>query len=118
MGAELLDGKKRCMGDQVIRNHKSLNKQAERGGNTPQKGYKMNKERRKNLQSIIDSLEELKADLETLIEEEEEEYRDNIPENMQSGERYERAEEACNAMQYAVDAFDEVISNIESAIDA
>ena len=77
----------------------------------------MNKERRKNLQSIIEGLEALKADLETLVEEEEE-YRDNIPENMQSGERYERAEEACDAMQCAVDAFDEVISNIESAIDA
>ena len=77
----------------------------------------MNKERRKNLQSIIERLEELKSDLEEL-QIEEEEYRDNIPENMQSGERYEKAEEACNAMQCAVDAFDEAISNIESAIEA
>lgn len=47
----------------------------------------MNKIRRKNLQSIIDQLEELKGSLEDL-QAEEEEYRDNIPENMQESERY------------------------------
>lgn len=41
----------------------------------------MNKVRRKNLQAIIDRLEELKGSLEDL-QAEEEEYRDNIPENM------------------------------------
>lgn len=38
----------------------------------------MNKIRRKNLQSIIDQLEELKGSLEDL-QAEEEEYRDNTP---------------------------------------
>lgn len=47
----------------------------------------MNKIRRKNLQSIIDQLEELKGSLEDL-QAEEEEYRDNIPENMRESERY------------------------------
>ena len=55
----------------------------------------MNKIRRKNLQSIIDQLEELKSSLEDL-QAEEEEYRDNIPENMQESERYEKADEACD----------------------
>ena len=41
----------------------------------------MNKLRRKNLQEIIDQLEELKGCLEDLAEEEEE-YRDNMPENL------------------------------------
>ena len=49
----------------------------------------MNKIRRKNLQSIIDQLEELKGSLEDL-QAEEEAYRDNIPENMQESERYEK----------------------------
>ena len=53
----------------------------------------MNKIRRKNLQAIIDRLEELKGSLEDL-QAEEEEYRDNIPENMQESERYEKADEA------------------------
>lgn len=40
----------------------------------------MNRIRRKNLQSIIDKLEDLKSSLEEL-QEEEEDYRDNMPEN-------------------------------------
>ena len=48
----------------------------------------MNKIRRKSLQAIIDQLEELKGSLEDL-QAEEEEYRDNIPENMHERERYE-----------------------------
>ena len=45
----------------------------------------------------------------------EEEYRDNIPENLQSSERYEQAEAACDAMQEALDQIEEAISNIENA---
>ena len=56
----------------------------------------MNKARRKNLQAIIDQLEALKGSLEDLRAEEEE-YRDNIPENMQESERYEKADEACDS---------------------
>lgn len=58
----------------------------------------MNRERRKALQAIIDQLETLQTQLEE-IQTEEEEYRDNIPENFQSGERYEhiskRSAKAC-----------------------
>lgn len=75
----------------------------------------MNKIRRKELQTIIDQLEELKGSLEELMAEEEE-YRDNMPENLQGSERYETAEVACDALQEAVDVFNEITSNIESAI--
>lgn len=71
----------------------------------------MNKERRKNIQGIADQLEELKANLE-LIQEEEEEYRDNIPENLQGSERYEKAEEACDALSEAVDNLDDIIASL------
>jgi molecular chaperone GrpE (heat shock protein) len=74
----------------------------------------MNKIRRKSLRDIIDQLEELKDALDTL-KEEEEEYRDNIPENMQGSERYEIAEAACDNLDSAVDSLDEVISYIEEA---
>jgi hypothetical protein len=79
-------------------------------------GLTMNKIRRKNLQSIIDQLEELKGSLEDL-QAEEEEYRDNIPENMQESERYEKADEACGNLSEAVDNLEEVISSIEAAIE-
>ena len=76
----------------------------------------MNKVRRKNLQAIIDRLEELKGSLEDL-QAEEEAYRDNIPENMQESERYEKADEACDNLSSAVDSLEEAISSIEAAIE-
>ena len=75
----------------------------------------MNKVRRKNLQAIIDQLEELKGSLEDL--QAEEEYRDNIPENMQESERYEKADEACDNLSSDVDSLEEAISSIEAAIE-
>lgn len=76
----------------------------------------MNKIRRKNPQSIIDQLEELKSSLEEL-QSEEEEYRDNMPENLQSSERYELADAACDNLYDAVSSLEESISSIESAIE-
>lgn len=66
----------------------------------------MNKIRRKNLQAIIDQLEELKGSLEDL-QAEEEEYRDNMPENLQGSERYERADTACDGLEEAVSGLEE-----------
>ena len=74
----------------------------------------MNKVRRKNLQSIIDRLEDIKADLEEITYEEEE-YRDNIPENLQGSEKYERADEACDNLNDAAD--NEVIDSLTTAME-
>lgn len=76
----------------------------------------MNKVRRKNLQSIADQLEYLKSQIEDICSDEEE-YRDNIPDNMQESERYEKANEACDNLSEAVDNLEEVISSIEAAIE-
>lgn len=53
----------------------------------------MNKVRRKELQELYDIISEAKDRLE-MLHDEEEEYKDNMPENLQSSERYERAEAA------------------------
>lgn len=74
----------------------------------------MNKARRKALDEVISKIEEAKELLETL-QAEEEEYRDNMPENLQGSERYEAADAAVDNMSSAVDALDEAISSIESA---
>lgn len=74
----------------------------------------MNKARRKALDEVISKIEEAKELLENL-QAEEEEYRDNMPENLQSSERYEAADAAVDNMSSAVDALDEAISSIESA---
>ena len=76
----------------------------------------MNKPRRRNLQGIIDQLEKLKDSLEELMYDEEE-YRDNMPENMQGGERYEAAEMACDNLSDAVSNLEDAISSIEAAIE-
>lgn len=74
----------------------------------------MNKMRRKQLDEVISKIEEAKELLESL-QEEEEEYRDNMPENLQGSEKYEAADDAINNMSSAVDALDEAVSYIESA---
>ena len=74
----------------------------------------MNKARRKALDEVISKIEEAKELLENL-QAEEEEYRDNMPENLQGSERYEAADAAVDNMSSAVDALDEAISGIESA---
>lgn len=74
----------------------------------------MNKARRKALDEVISKIEEAKELLENL-QAEEEEYRDNMPENLQGSERYEAADVAVDNMSSAVDALDEAISSIESA---
>ena len=48
---------------------------------------------------------------------EEEEYRDNIPENFQSGERYEHIEEICESLSDAVSSLEDATSSIEEAIE-
>ena len=53
----------------------------------------MNKVRRKELQELYDIISEAKDRLE-MLHDEEEEYKDNMPENLQSSERYEKAEAA------------------------
>lgn len=70
----------------------------------------MNKDRRASIQAVIDQLEEARQELETLRDEEQE-YFDNMPENLQGGEKGEMA-------QTAIDNLDEAISNIEAAIDS
>ena len=74
----------------------------------------MNKARRKALDEVISKIEEAKELLENL-QAEEEEYRDNMPENLQGSERYEAADAAVDNKSSAVDALDEAISSIESA---
>ena len=71
----------------------------------------MNKARRKNIQDVVGQLEDLKSTLEDL-QGEEEEYRDNIPENLQGSERYEKADEACDTLSGAVDGLEDIITSL------
>ena len=88
----------------------------------------MNKIRRKELNSVANKLiylnnqnnddietdlELIKNDLESILYDEES-YMDNMPENFQSGYRYQVAEEACDKIECAIDALND--GDIDSAI--
>lgn len=74
----------------------------------------MNADRRKRLSEQHSSLEVVKDVLEN-IRDEEQEYYDNLPENMQGGEKGERASTAVSELEDAINAIDGIIGNIETA---
>lgn len=67
----------------------------------------MNERQRKILGKIIDALEDLHTQVET-IEGEEQEKLDNLPENMQDGDKAE-------ALQTTIEALTSAADNIENA---
>lgn len=75
----------------------------------------MNKVRRKELQELYDIISEAKDRLE-MLHDEEEEYKDNMPENLQSSERYERAEAAADALDSAVSSLEEALDYIHEKL--
>ena len=76
----------------------------------------MNNPRRKKLNTILEQLVEIHTALEE-VKDEEQEYFDNIPENFQSSERYEKAENAVAALEDALSMFDDIADNIETALE-
>ncbi len=76
----------------------------------------MNKTRRKSLMDITGQLGTLMCDLEAL-KDEEEEYRYNMPENLQGSERYAVAESACDNLDSALGALEAAVSYIEYAAE-
>jgi len=74
----------------------------------------MNKPRRKQLENLSGRISEIKDELESILSDEEE-YRDNMPENLQSSERYETSDNACSEMQDALCSLEEAVSNIDAA---
>lgn len=72
----------------------------------------MNANRRSRVTKAKKLLEEAKDILEEALYEEDE-YRDNIPENLQSSERYEQSETCSECMEGAIDDIDSAISSLE-----
>lgn len=74
----------------------------------------MNKERRKKLDDLIEILEGLANDIETLRDEEQE-YFDNMPEGLKGAEKGEAAEQAISEMEDAMQSLGEAKEQLESA---
>lgn len=69
----------------------------------------MNNMRREGLQEVIEMIEmieEAEMCLE-MLRDEEEEYKDNMPENLYGSQRYERAEEALDHIETAIESLND-----------
>ena len=71
----------------------------------------MNQERSNRLEIILNRLTDIKSDVKEILEEEEH-YRDNLPE----GEQYEQADAVCDDLSDAMDGLDDTVNSILSAI--
>ena len=75
----------------------------------------MNKSRRQQLSKWLADIEEIKNELETICSDEQE-YFDNMPENLQGSQRGCDSEEAIEQMEEAVSSIEEAISIIEEIV--
>ena len=73
------------------------------------RGNLMVKEEEASIKGWLDNFEQDIAD----IKSEEEEYRDNLPEALQSSEKGERADSAINALEEAADKLNEVKEKLD-----
>lgn len=76
----------------------------------------MNNSRRKELEHAVSLLEEAQSIIES-CRDDEQDYLDNMPENLQSSERYGTAENAIECLDDAWDKLSDVIDNVNSATE-
>ncbi|MEI1256027.1 hypothetical protein V8Q34_14910 [Blautia sp. JLR.GB0024] len=74
----------------------------------------MNRARRKRIDEVIGKLQDLQGEIEDITSEEEE-YRDNMPENLVNSEKYETAETACGSLDSAYSAVGEAVDMLEES---
>lgn len=75
----------------------------------------MNRIRRKNLGKLLEQLQTLKDELESIQQEEQEAF-DNIPESFSDTDRYSEAEEAVENLDSAFGSLEECIDCITMAM--
>lgn len=76
----------------------------------------MNKQNRKMIEGYIDSLEDIKQNIESMLDEENEKY-DNMPEGLQESERGEAMQNAIDNLESASDAIGDAIDYLNDAIE-
>ena len=76
----------------------------------------MNNKRRKEIEELIGRLEEILCETDA-IKDDEEEYLNNIPDNLHNSERYEKAENASSNLDSAVSYLNDAIDYLREAIE-
>lgn len=59
----------------------------------------------------LNKAQELQSEIEDILSEEQD-YLDNMPENLQYSERYENAETNCENLQAAINSIEEAVCNL------
>ena len=75
----------------------------------------MNEDRRKQIQGIIDKMQDALQEL-VDIESDEQDYYDRIPDGIQAGERGQKADDAITELSEAQDSINEAIGKLETAM--
>ncbi len=81
----------------------------------------MNKARRKELLRLKERIEELQSEVYDIItdlqceSQDEQDYMDNMPENLQGSELYEKAEQALENMDEAVETLEGIADELSDA---
>lgn len=72
----------------------------------------MNKQRRERIAEAINLLDQARDILDE-CKSEEEDYLDNMPENLQQGEKGDAAQSAIDSLESAIDSIDDAVSSAE-----
>ena len=75
----------------------------------------MNNKRRAQIKKIIEELSAIQGRISCICDDEQE-YLDNIPDNLQGSVRYDTASEAVDTLSEAADAIDEVSETLSNAL--
>lgn len=84
----------------------------------------MNKARKQSVARSIEKLREISSALSNVKDfverdnDDEQDYYDNAPENLQNSERYTLSDEALSSFENAMNALDDASSSVEDAIEA
>lgn len=76
----------------------------------------MNNQRRKEIKVLVDGLNDIASKLERICNDEED-YHDSIPENLQDSDRAMSSEEAIDNLNEALENIDNTICNLENAME-
>ncbi|WP_285947093.1 hypothetical protein, partial [Thomasclavelia cocleata] len=76
----------------------------------------MNKQRRKEIDNLISDAIRLETSIEDLLADEQD-YFDNMPENLQSSDKAEIAENAISCLEEALSNIQDLLDNLSEAMD-
>lgn len=76
----------------------------------------MNANRRKQIAEVLNEIADLRSRIDSVKSDEQDAF-DNMPEGLQQSDRGQKAEEACSCLDNVLSAFDEIESDLNTAME-